>query len=248
MPQQIGDGAVDVIITSPPYNLGIKYRSYDDDRSRAEYLEWTRQWARQVARVLAEKGSFFLNFDSPASDPGLAYDVLALMQWHFVLQNRFIWVKSYSPDLAGGAPCRGHVKPINSERFTNHAWEYVFHFTHDGKVPLDRLAVGVQFADKNNLKRGARGAHGDVRDAGDVWPIPYETIQHRAKDRPHPATFPVALAERCIRLHGAERTRLVLDPFCGLGSTLRAAEIVGVDSVGFEIDPYYAEIARGGTA
>ena len=55
--------AIDVVVTSPPYNLGVKYRSYRDDRPRREYLEWVTAWATEVARVLRPLGSLFLKLD-----------------------------------------------------------------------------------------------------------------------------------------------------------------------------------------
>jgi site-specific DNA-methyltransferase (adenine-specific) len=119
--------------------------------------------------------------------------------------------------------------------------EYVFHLTHYGDVELAREAdgVGVPFADKSNLDRGNRGKHGDRRDRGNTWFIPYQTIKRRATDRPHPATFPVELAERCLRIHGVDRIQRVLDPFMGIGSTARACVRLGLPCLGFELDPYY---------
>ena len=61
--------SVDVIVTSPPYNLGIRYRSYDDTLPRQAYLRWTRRWLRAVARVLAPDGSLFLNVGAKPTDP-----------------------------------------------------------------------------------------------------------------------------------------------------------------------------------
>jgi site-specific DNA-methyltransferase (adenine-specific) len=103
----------------------------------------------------------------------------------------------------------------------------------------------VPYADLSNLKRGSRGKNGNRRDRGNTWFIPYKTIQTRAGDRPHPATFPVELPMKCIQLHGLERTRLVLDPFMGLGSTMNAALRLNRAFVGFEIDPdYFKEAAK----
>ena len=59
MRQFIGDGEVDVIVTSPPYNLGIKYSSYDDSVSRDQYLDWMEDVAKECRRVLSDAGSFF---------------------------------------------------------------------------------------------------------------------------------------------------------------------------------------------
>jgi len=62
--KKIPTGSVDVVVTSPPYNLGKKYGKYMDRRDQKEYLNWCQQWAIQVRRVLKENGSFFLNLGS----------------------------------------------------------------------------------------------------------------------------------------------------------------------------------------
>ena len=79
---------------------------------------------------------------------------------------------------------------------------------------------------------------------GNTWFVPYKTIRNRNKQRPHPASFPVKIPKMCIQLHGLERTRLVADPFLGIGASGIAAAELGVDFAGFEIDPEYFETAR----
>ena len=140
----------------------------------------------------------------------------------------------------------GHYKPVNSERYLMGAHEYVFHFTKTGSVKLDKLAVGVPYRDKSNIGRW-KSATRDVRDRGNTWYIPYETVTGA---KPHPAAFPVRLPEMCIRLHGLreEPPLLVLDPFMGTGSTAVAAERLGCHYVGFEVDPHYVEVARARVA
>jgi site-specific DNA-methyltransferase (adenine-specific) len=73
--------------------------------------------------------------------------------------------------------------------------------------------------------------------------MPYETIQSRDKDRPHPATFPVRLPEYCLRLKGLNGVREVADPFLGLGSTAVACARLGVNFVGIELDEGYLKEA-----
>src|SRR6187455_1955173 len=68
--------SVDIVVTSPPYNLGIKYKNYNDSRTRNDYLNWSRVWATQVKRVLKDKGSFFLNLGSVPSNPLVPHELL----------------------------------------------------------------------------------------------------------------------------------------------------------------------------
>ena len=139
----------------------------------------------------------------------------------------------------------GHFKPINSPRFLNDCHEYVFHFTKSGRVELNRLALGVPYQDKSNIARWSHTRGKDLRCRGNTWFVPYETIQSREKERPHPATFPVQLAERCIKLHGASRVRTMLDPFLGIGNSVVAAQRCGVKKfIGFEIDDAYLAEAK----
>jgi len=100
----------------------------------------------------------------------------------------------------------------------------------------------VKYQDESNIGRW-RAAAGNRRCRGNAWFIPYETIQNRDKDRPHPATFPPRVPEYCVRLHGLERTKVLLDPFLGLGNSALAAAALGIDFVGIEIDPHYLDEA-----
>ena len=128
---------------------------------------------------------------------------------HLELQNIIHWVKSIAIEkaLAGSRSgladdlAVGHYKPINSKRFLNDCHEFVFHFSRTGDTPIDRLAVGVKYQDKSNVTRWQQ-AGADVRCRGNTWFLPYETIQSRDKERPHPATFPWRLPAYCLKLHG----------------------------------------------
>jgi site-specific DNA-methyltransferase (adenine-specific) len=240
----------DVVVTSPPYNLGVRYRSYRDARPRDEYLAWIGSVRDAVDRGLARNGSFFLNVGGPPKDPWLPWDVAREVGRTFVLQNVVHWVKSIAIDRGsvGRAAALdrdlalGHYKPVVSARYLHGAHEYVFHFSRRGDVPLDRLAIGVPYQDKSNVGRWGRPPT-DRRCRGNTWFLPYSTIRERARDRPHPATFPPELPEWCLRLHGLDRIRLAVDPFVGIGASAVAAVRCGVNFVGFDLDAEYLRLA-----
>ena len=238
--RQLPSRSIDVIVTSPPYNLGIQYNQYDDTMSRGEYLEWTNAWVAEAARVLRPDGSMFLNVGAKPTDPWTALDVAQTVRSHLQLQNIIHWIKSIYIDKASLAV--GHYKPINSDRFLNDCHEFVFHFSSNGSTRLDRLALGVPYQDQSNVARWRAAADG-VRCRGNTWFIPYETIQQRDRDRPHPATFPPQLPEQCLRLHGLKKIEAVMDPFTGIGSTAVACARLGVSFIGCEIDESYLKEA-----
>jgi site-specific DNA-methyltransferase (adenine-specific) len=232
---------VDLVVTSPPYNLGVSYRKYSDRQDRQSYLNWCAQWAAQVRRLLKPSGSFFLNIGAAPSNPMLPHEIVFPLRDLFVLQNTIHWIKS----VAIAYRTFGHFKPISSKRFLNDCHEYIFHFTIGGKIEIDRLELGVPYQDKSNIARWSHTRGRDKRCRGNTWFIPYETIQSREKERPHPATFPAQLAEWCIKLHGVSRVERMLDPFLGIGNSAVAAKNCGVKKfIGFEIDETYLAEAK----
>ena len=235
-----------VVVTSPPYNRRVPYRSYADARPREEYLAWMRRVGEVVAGALVEDGSFFLNVGGSPSDPWLPWDVAREVGRSLVLQNVLHWIKSIA--IGGtdpgdrGTVAFGHYKPLVSSRYVHGAHEYIFQFTHRGDVRVDRLAIGVPYQDRSNIRRWQRPAS-ELRCRGNTWFLPYPTIRYRERDRPHPATFPTELPEWCVRLHGLARTRQVVDPFVGIGASAVAAARLGLDFVGFDLDAGYLEVA-----
>ena len=242
--------SVDVIVTSPPYNLGIRYNRYQDTLSQPEYLEWTATWVAAAARVLRPEGSLFLNVGAKPSDPWTALDVAQAARAHLKLQNIIHWIKSIAIDRSSAGSAAGlerdlavgHYKPINSDRFLNDCHEFVFHLSPNGSTAVDRLSLGVPYQDQSNVGRWRAAADG-VRCRGNTWFIPYETIQRRDRDRPHPATFPSQLPEQCLRLHGLQKIEVAMDPFTGLGSTAVACARLGVSFIGADIDEMYLKEA-----
>jgi site-specific DNA-methyltransferase (adenine-specific) len=226
--------SVACVVTSPPYNIGVKYGTHDDNR--ADYPEWMKSVFVGIKRVLTDNGHFFLQVGGIAKNPTIPLLVLSMaLAAGFVLQNQIVWIKS----VTVGDESHGPFKPVNSNRFLNQTNEFIFHLTKSGNVPVDRLAVGVPFADKTNIARFEHEK--DLRCRGNSWFIPYEPI-HKPND--HPAIFPVALPEMCIKFSGVPKGSQVVDPFVGSGTTLIACEKLGMTGLGFDIDESYVEYAN----
>ncbi len=240
MKTKIGANSVDIIITSPPYNIGTKYNSHKDNMPLGKYLDWMEEFGKTCARVLKENGSLFFNIGDKASDEFRSFEVAQRIAKSLKLQNTIHWIKSIAiPEHKLNI---GHYKPINSARFLNNLHEYIFHFTKTKNVEINKLATGVPYADKSNINRWKHGKNnGDKRDRGNIWYIPYNTVQ---SEKDHPASFPKKLPEMCIKLHGFNKNTIVLDPFLGSGATCLVAKELGCKWVGFETDSKYAKISK----
>ncbi len=239
--------SIDIIVTSPPYNIGKKYNSHNDCMPREEYLRWMGEVAVQAKRVLKDEGSFFLNIAGKPTDLWIPFDVINQFRDHYTLQNVINWVKSIAIEKENIGNYEtvlddiavGHYQPVNSPRYLSQCHEQIFHFTKNGSVTLDKLAIGVKYQDKSNIKRWKQATK-DLRDRGNVWFIPYKTIR---TSRPHPTSFPDKLPEMCIKLHGYSEETVVMDPFMGIGNTAIACVRLGVSYLGFDIDKSYIECA-----
>ncbi|MDF7674478.1 site-specific DNA-methyltransferase [Acetobacteraceae bacterium ESL0709] len=236
--KKIAPGSIDVIVTSPPYNIGLDYRSYQDRLAEEDYLDWMEDICVKLHRVLQAQGSFFLNIAGSSAQPWLPFELVVRLRKLFVLQNHISWVKS----IAVRDVTHGHFKPVNSKRYLNRNHEHIFHLTKKGDVPLHRLEAGVPFTDKSNINR--RRHQQDKRCRGDTWFLPYDTVRSKEQKFSHPGTFPVSLPMTCLRLHGVRSDLTVLDPFMGTGTTLVAAEKLGVKAIGIEADTRYVRTAR----
>lgn len=230
----LNEKSIDVVVTSPPYNLDIKYNTYDDKLKSEDYWQWMSVVIKSIQRILKDDGSFFLNVGGTCIRPYIPFEMMNLCKSSgLTLQNNIIWVKS----IAIRNDSYGHFKPVPGKRFLNNQHESIFHFTKQGNVTIDRLAIGVPYADKSNI---GRYAEQDLRCRGNTWFIPYKTTQTKKQ---HPAGFPVDLPINCIKLHGIKNDMLVLDPFLGAGTTLSACQQLGVAGTGIDLDITYCEMS-----
>jgi site-specific DNA-methyltransferase (adenine-specific) len=227
--KELDDHSIDVIVTSPPYNIGKLYHTdsarYDDRQDYSDYLEFLSRVFSECYRVLSSKGVFFLNIGDSARDQGKSEDVVrCAVKVGFRRLQTIIWVKS----VFG----KGHYSPSGGDRRLNNVWEFIFVLVKKKDYQINPKAIGIPYADKSNI---GRYSDVDLRDAGDVWFIPYAKTTGIKVKKGHDAPFPVELPLRCLKLVANART--VLDPFLGTGSTLRAAKELDLAGFGYELFP-----------
>ncbi|MHA1448944.1 MAG: DNA-methyltransferase [Candidatus Hodarchaeales archaeon] len=220
---EVTDNSIDVIITSPPYNRRKIYSSdgneaqpYDDDKDEDSYHDFLKKIWKECYRVLSPEGLFFLNIGDAAGDQGKSEKVVNLaVDSGFTRLQTIIWIKSFLG--------RGHYTPSGRDRRLNNIWENIYILVKDKKsYRLDPKAVGIPYADKSNIGRYGKS---DIRDAGNIWFIPYTRTTGSTLKKGHDAPFPIELPYKCIKLAGSS-VKTVLDPFGGTCSTLAAARML----------------------
>ncbi|MDD1674363.1 MAG: site-specific DNA-methyltransferase [Methanomicrobiales archaeon] len=238
-------GTVDVIVTSPPYNIGTGYHTYRDQMPQRDYISWLQEVVSGCRQVMKENASLFFVMGGTLKNPWIPLEAACAFRSILVLQNMIHWIKSITIPCEYLIACPasahelqiGQKKPDVSDLHHPIGHEFIFHFTkhgdvHLGKFPTEEMRSGTGAADQPT--------NTEVRDPGNAWFIP----DAQPGETRHPAVFPVRLARACIVDHGSGSTSLVLDPFMGIGSTALACLELGADFIGFEIDPAYAAIAN----
>jgi site-specific DNA-methyltransferase (adenine-specific) len=214
----------DCVITSPPYK-------HDPGNGHEEGMGYSHYHITSLADVLKERlhGPLWLNFGDLAGQMSRAPGVAdAFNNLGFSWIQTIIWAKH----LEG----KGQFTPIRGEKRFNPTHEYIFLMvpnTWVNKYRLDRLAIGVPYSDKANIKRFKHEV--DLRCPGTVWFIPYETITKK-EEKGHPCRFPVELPRRCLKATKMGNDPWVLDPFGGSGTTAAAADELNINSVTYELD------------
>jgi adenine-specific DNA-methyltransferase len=225
-------GAIDLTITSPPYNIG---KEYEKVRQLEEYLAWCEKWIAKIHRATHQTGAFWLNLGYLSSEKAKAIPIPYLL-WQripFYLIQEIVW------NYGAGVAARLSFSPRN-EKFLWYVKDpenYTFN--------LDAVRdPNVKYP--NQKKNGKLKCNPLGKNPSDVWQIPKVTsgTNRASKERmPHPAQFPVAVVERIIQ-SCSNPGNVLLDPFMGSGSLLDAGVRFGRFAIGFEINKTYAEAAQ----
>lgn len=235
--QQIPDASAQLIVTSPPYNVG---KAYEKKQSLTEYLELQRKVIAECVRIARPGGSLCWQVGNYTNGHQQVLPLDILLHPLFAkyeesdrirLRNRIVW------HFEHGLNCKF--------RFSGRH-ETILWYTKDDLYTfnLDEVRVPQKYPGKTAYKgpkKGSFSSHPLGKNPGDVWVFPNVKNNHVEKTE-HPCQFPVELPERLI-LALTNRDDLVVDPFIGVGTTAVAAVLHGRRTAGAEIVPGYLSIA-----
>ncbi|MBE0670880.1 MAG: site-specific DNA-methyltransferase [Anaerolineales bacterium] len=222
----IAESSVDLIVTSPPYNVDIQYNSHKDDVSYAEYLEFSKKWMTRCFDWLKDDGRFCLNIPLDKNKGGqqsVGADLTTIAkQIGFQYHSTIIWNEgNISRRTAWGS-------------WMSASAPYVI-------APVELIVVLY----KKNWKKTSGSKVSDVdRQEFMDWTNGMWTFNGESKKKiGHPAPFPIELPRRCVKLFSYVGD-VVLDPFCGSGTTLIAAVSNNRKGIGIDVDKKYCELAQ----
>lgn len=243
--KKYGDGKFDLIITSPPYNVG---KSYEIKTTIEKYLETQEEIIQELIRTLSEKGSICWqvgNFvDKGEVFPLDIFYYQIFKKYGLKLRNRIIW--HFGHGL--------HASNRFSGRYETILW---FTKSDDYIFNLDDVRVPAKYPGKRHFKgpnKGKLSGNPKGKNPSDIWEIVMKDWENELWNIPnvksnhpekttHPCQYPVELVERCV-LALTEKNSWVLDPFNGVGSAVIAALKNDRNAIGIDQEKEYCEIAK----
>lgn len=242
--KQMPDGCVDLAFADPPFNIGYDYDKYDDSKDEEEYLNWSRDWLREVVRLLKPDGTFWLAIgDEYAAE----LKVMLTRELGMTCRSWVIWYYTF------GVNCKNKFS-------RSHA--HIFHMVKDNKkFTFNADDPEIRIPSARQLVYGDKRANPKGRLPDDTWilrpqDIPesfsadedtwfFPRVNGTFKERKgwHGCQMPEQLLGRIIRACSNE-TELVFDPFSGSGTTLAVAKKLHRKYSGFEMSEEYAKNAN----
>ncbi len=223
---KVQNESVDLIVTSPPYNVDIKYNSHDDKITYEKYLEFCQKWLNRCYHWLKVDGRLCLNIPLDKNKDGqqsVGADLTTIAKnIGFKYHSTIIWNEG------------------NISRRT--AWGSWLSASAPYVIAPVELILILYKKDwkKNNKKESDINKKEFIEWTNGLWTFPGQSKKGAGG---HPAPFPVELPKRCIKLFSFVGD-IVLDPFMGSGSTLIAAILNNRKSIGIDIDNEYCNIAK----
>jgi site-specific DNA-methyltransferase (adenine-specific) len=236
--RKVPTGSIDLVFADPPFNIGYDYDIYNDRRDADHYLDWTRQWAGEVVRVLKPDGTFWLAIgDEFAAE----LKVIFHRDLGLTLRNWVIWYYTF------GVHCTKKFSRSHAHLFYFVKDPKRFTFNDDAiRVPSARQLVYFdarahpkgRVPDDTWILRPQDVPDGFAPD-GDTWYFPRVCGTFKERAGWHGCQMPEQLLGRIIRACSNEG-ETVLDPFGGSGTTLVVAKKLGRRYLGFELSLDYA--------
>lgn len=220
----ITDNSIDLILTSPPYNLNINYQDHNDSMTLESYYDWCKLWISESFRVLKDGGRFCLQigcFQPQINEPSYATFTKLFQDAGFTFREFIIWNKNQIPKRT--------------------AWGSWMSPSNPRILPPFEMIINFHKKSPKILEKGESDLLRDefIQWTNGLWVIAPES----AKKRKHPAPFPEELATRCIKMHSYVNG-VVLDPFNGSGTTTYIAKKLGRRFIGFDITKEYCDLAN----
>jgi len=231
--RDIPSGSVQLVVSSPPYNIG---KSYEKRSPLNDYMEWQTRVLAEAVRVLAPGGHLCWQVGNyVGGGEVIPLDVMfhpAIRALGMKSRNRIIW--SFEHGL--------HASKRFSGRHETILW---FSKGNDYFFDVDPVRVPQKYPNKRYFKgprKGELSCNPLGKNPGDVWSIPNVKYNHIEKTE-HPCQYPIELVERLV-LTMTQPGDWVLDPFGGVGSAATAAVLHGRRGAMAELDEKYLEVAR----
>ena len=221
---EIPDSSVHLMITSPPYNVG---KEYDNDLSLDEYLDLLTSVFSETYRKLVTGGRACINIANIGRKPYIPLHAMLIeimLDLGFLMRGEIIWDKSTS---AGGSCAWGSWMSASNPVLRDYH-EYILVFSKDSYSK-----------NKNQEKHDTIERDDFIQWTKSIWTFPAVN----AKKIGHPAPFPIELPHRLINLYSYEGD-VVLDPFCGSGTTCIAAVQNGRNYIAYDNNDEYVNLAR----
>jgi adenine-specific DNA-methyltransferase len=232
--RKLKSSSIDLIVTSPPYNIG---KEYEKRTSNEIYIEQQAATIAEAVRLLSPSGSICWQVGNGINDGEIfPLDILLypIFKNHGLkLRNRIVWTFGH------GLHCQKRL----SGRHETILW---FTKSDDYTFNLDPIRVPSKYPDKKHFKgpnKGEISGNPLGKNPSDVWDIPNVKSNHVEK-LDHPCQFPVGLVERLV-LSLTNEGDSVLDPYLGVGSTAIAAIKNGRHAYGCDLVQDYVDIAEG---
>jgi modification methylase len=242
----VDDGSVQLIVTSPPYNVGKDYAQHSDSMELSEYLLFLNQVWTECARVLCRGGRLAVNVANTWRKPYLplnAHIARQLIDLGLLMRGEIIWDKGPSVGIstAWGSFARASnptLRDVHEYILVFCKESYKLEQTHGQESGIENLEF-VEWT-----KSVWRNPQQQIADSDKtLWRFDTFNKKRNRQATDHPAPFPLDLPLRLILLY-TNVGDVVLDPFMGSGTTALAAKMTQRRYIGYEIDPQYSALAE----